>query len=130
MSTVHIPREQLRGSREVNYYDFTPTMSLSDNVNPKRNFAPTQNNINAPKLLNSAIHRPHTMKVLGCKSENIHQVIRRAPIPETHGMYPHTGYARGQEKGLAFLPNQPISGPIMKQASSFFAGADNRLGAV
>jgi hypothetical protein len=130
MSTVHIPREQLRGAREMNYFDTHPTMSLPDNTNPKRDFRPTQNNINAPKLLNPAIHRPLTMKVLGCKSEDVHKVLRRSPVSDTMGMYPHTGYARGQEKGMAWLPNQPITGPIMPQASPFFAGANNKLGSI
>ena len=85
MTTVHIPREQLRGLREMNYYDALPSMSLKDNVTPQRNFRPTQNNINAPKLLNNAFHRPNTMKVIGCKSEDVHKVLRREAVPETMG---------------------------------------------
>ena len=64
MSILHFPIEQLRASREATYYDFLPHMKLSDNVNPQRDFRPTQNNISAPKLLNDSIHRPHTMKVI------------------------------------------------------------------
>ena len=128
MSILHLQIEQLRASREATYYDFLPHMKISDNVNPQRDFRPTQNNISAPKLLNDCIHRPHTMKVIGCKSEPVHHVLRRAPVSSTMGMYPSVGFARKQEKGLAWLPNQPISGPLMPLSSSMFAGANNKLG--
>ena len=128
MTTVHFPIEQLRANREFSYYDALPHMKLADNVNPQRDFRPTQNNISAPKLLNASIHRSHMMKVIGCKSEPVHKVIRREPVPQTRGMYPSTGFARKQEKGLAWLPHQPTSGPLMPLSSSMYAGANNKLG--
>ena len=44
------------------------------------------------------------------------------------GMYPSTGYARGQEKGLSTLSNKPVNGALMPLGSSFYAGSNNRLG--
>jgi hypothetical protein len=53
----------------------------------------------APPLLNDSIHRPHTMKVLGCKQNHeSHRVLRRPALSNTGGMFPSTGYARGQKK--------------------------------
>ena len=91
-------------------------------------FRPIQNKIFAPKLLNDSIHQPHTMKVIGCKSEPVHQVLRRAPVSNTAGMYPSVGFARKQEKGLVWLFHQPISNPLMYLSCSMFAWSNNKLG--
>jgi hypothetical protein len=82
----------------------------------------------APPLLNDSIHRPHTMKVLGCKQNHeSHRVLRRPALSNTGGMFPSTGYARGQKKGLAFIDQQPITGKIMESASSFYAGSNSKI---
>ena len=82
----------------------------------------------APKLLNDSIHRPHTMKVLGCKQNHeSHRVLRRPALSNTGGMFPSTGYARGQKKGLAFIDQQPITGKIMESASSFYGGSNSKI---
>ena len=43
-------------------------------------------------------------------------------------MYPSQGYARSQQKGLAYLVGKPINQPLMPIADSFNAGLNSRLG--
>ena len=47
---------------------------------------------------------------------------------DTEGMYPKTGYARGQKPGLATMPEHPVSGPLMPIASNFFPYGPSPLG--
>ena len=56
-----------------------------------------------------------------------HRVLRRPAIPYQGGLYPNTGYARGQPKGLAYNPEKPINLPLMPLADSFNAGLNNRI---
>ena len=84
--------------------------------------------VDAPPLLNDSIHRSHTMKVLGCKQNHeSHRVLRRPALSNTGGMYPKSGYARGQDKGLAFIDQKPITGKIMEISSSFYAGSNSKI---
>tara|TARA_R110001632_G_scaffold128090_2_gene241973 strand:+ start:58 stop:501 length:444 start_codon:yes stop_codon:yes gene_type:complete len=56
------------------------------------------------------------------------RVLRGAAMPFEQGMYPQTGFARSQRKGLAYDPQKPINQPLMPQASSFNAALNSRLG--
>lgn len=56
------------------------------------------------------------------------RVLRRANIPYQGGMYPQQGYARHQPKGLAYLPEKRITGPLMPIASNFSAAFVSPLG--
>tara|TARA_R110002167_G_scaffold55731_3_gene158162 strand:- start:577 stop:1020 length:444 start_codon:yes stop_codon:yes gene_type:complete len=56
------------------------------------------------------------------------RVLRAAAIPFEGGLYPNTGFARSQRKGLAFQSEKPIDQPLMAQASSFNAALNSRLG--
>ena len=55
------------------------------------------------------------------------RVLRRPNIPYQGGMYPHTGIARNQNKGLAYSPEKPIDLPLMPLADSFNAGLNSRI---
>ena len=55
-------------------------------------------------------------------------ILRRPAIPYQGGMYPSQGYARSQQKGLAYLVGKPINQPLMPIADSFNAGLTSRLG--
>lgn len=128
MSTVHQKILELKGNRELMPYDYVSSTGLEIDMNGKRN-EHYQDGIIAPPLLNDAFHRPHTDKVLGCKSEReAHRVLRREPLPSVTGIYAQTGYARHQELGLAYLRNKPIDGVIAPISSSFYAGLNNKLG--
>ena len=50
------------------------------------------------------------------------RVLRRPAIPYQQALYPQTGFARHQLKGLAYDPAKPINQPIMPTADSFNAG--------
>ena len=56
------------------------------------------------------------------------RVLRRPNIPYQGGLYPSQGYARSQEKGLAYLDGRPINQPLMPIADSFNAGLNSTLG--
>ena len=56
-----------------------------------------------------------------------HRVLRRPAIPYQGGLYPHTGYARGQKKGLAYDPEKPINLPLLPLADSFNAGLNSTI---
>jgi hypothetical protein len=128
MSVVLINGLDLLAQKEASVFDLSAPLGLKYHQEGIRKFD-TQDGIIAPPLLNNAIHRPHTMKVLGCKSEReAHKVIRRAPINATKGMYPPTGYARHQPKGLATLSQRPTNLPLMPDPSSFYAGSNSKLG--
>jgi len=119
---------ELLARREASVYDIAPPMGLNYYQDGIRKFS-RQDGINAPKIMNNSIQRPHTMKVLGCKSDReAHKVLRRAPLPDELGMYAPTGYARHQPKGLASLNERPTDGQIMPLASSFYGGGNNKLG--
>lgn len=60
--------------------------------------------------------------------DGVNRVLRRANIPYQGGLYPQTGYARHQAKGLAYLPEKRITGPLMPIASSFSASFISTLG--
>ena len=56
-----------------------------------------------------------------------HRVLRRPAIPYQGGLYPNTGYARGQPKGLAYNPEKPINLPLMPLADSFNSGLNSMI---
>ena len=128
MSVVLINGLDMLSQREASVFDLSAPLGLKYHQDGIRKFD-RQDGVIAPKLINSAIQRPHTMKVLGCKSEReAHKIIRRPPINETKGMYPSTGYARHQPKGLSSLRERPTDLPLMPDPSSFYAGANSKLG--
>ena len=55
------------------------------------------------------------------------RVLRRPAIPQAGGMYPQTGFARGQRKGLAYSAEKSISLPLIPTADSFNAGLNSTI---
>lgn len=55
------------------------------------------------------------------------RVMRRPAISAMGGIYPQTGFARNQPKGLAFDPQKVLNAPLMPLADSFNAGLNNRI---
>lgn len=82
----------------------------------------------APPVLNNANRRPSTMKVLGKENFNYRLVPRPQPVPDTDGMFPNQGYARGQRRGLAYTPSRPIDGPLLPIADSDYVFLNSSLG--
>ena len=56
------------------------------------------------------------------------RVLRRPNVPYEGGLYPQQGFARHQQRGLAYLKEKPINLPLMPIADSFNAGLNSRLG--
>jgi len=54
--------------------------------------------------------------------------VRRMNIPYEGGLYPQTGYARNQDKGLAYSSEKPINQPLMPLADTFNVNLKNKLG--
>ena len=61
-----------------------------------------------------------------CKG-NDKTVLRRPAISALGGIYPHTGFARHQKKGMLYDPKVRIDGPLIPLASSFNAGILNKI---
>ena len=83
----------------------------------------------APKLLPAAIQQNPMHQVL--PRQGLADAIRIGKpqrATDTEGMYPKTGYARGQKPGLATVPEHPVSGPLMPIASNFFPYGPSPLG--
>jgi len=126
MSVVAMNGFKLTQTREIQPFDMIPRAYTGGKT--FKNNLDMGIGADAPPLLNDSIHRPANMKVLGCKQNHeSHKVLRRAPINSTAGMYPSTGYARGQDKGLSYIPQKPITGRIMETSSSFYGGANSRI---
>ena len=119
---------ELLAQREASVYDLAPPLGLKYYQDGIRAFS-RQDGVKGTNIMNNAIQRPSTSKVLGCKSNReAHKVLRRPALPEETGMYAPTGYARHQPKGLATLNQRPTDGQIMPLASSFYGGGNNKLG--
>ena len=53
--------------------------------------------------------------------------LRRGTIPYQSALYPHTGIARHQKKGLAYDKDKPINQPLTPLADCFNAGLNSRI---
>ena len=101
------------------YFDLTPQAGFTIPANNGLPSPPPEAYI--PSLVTEAVQRPHTMKVLGCKPEPNTLLIGRIPVSDAGTHRAHQGYGRHQRRGLAFDPRHPVDGPLMPQASSFYA---------
>ena len=83
----------------------------------------------APKLLPGAIQQNPMREVLICQGvSDAVRIGRPQRASDTEGMYPKPGIARHQKFGLAYLPEKPISGPLMPNAGNFFPYGPSPLG--
>jgi len=125
-----VPMEGLRRrGHEATPFDIIPGMDVPAVPNSNRRTRGLRSGVMAPPLLNDAIQRPHTMRVLGCKDEPmVNRTLRRPPVSAMKSISAPTGYAVGQKKGLAYEHERPITHrKILKQADNFDAGRDTPL---
>lgn len=54
-------------------------------------------------------------------------ILRRPAISSQGSKYPHTGFTRGQRRGLLYDPKVRINGPLLPLASSFNSAILNRI---
>ena len=131
MSAVVFPSHSLRGSQELNAFDFMSPMAYDTGLNKVDNLTKgfVANHITAPAIMNRAIQNPFAFKSVGCKSEpQTHLIIRRRALPNLIGTYPQVGVFRHEKKGLSYDTHKPINGPILVNSSSFFGGGYTTLG--
>ena len=110
-----------------NYFSLVPSLGAKGDVNNREmmSFQSYEN----PEFLPQALGRSNMMMVKPLKPiETLVKVIRRPPLPDTLGMRPSTGIARGQSRGLAYDPKHPIDTKIMQQSSNFSAALNSKLG--
>ena len=121
----------MKSSFEQGFSSMTPPMNQYDDKN---------NNIRNPAsgYFTPPSKTPREMEYTMYRS-TLKQVLPNYSQPETvrfgkpmadlnAGMFPHTGYARHQNIGLAYDANKPIDGPIAPITSSFDVNILNSLG--
>lgn len=54
--------------------------------------------------------------------------LREQPVPYQGGLYPKTGYAAHQPKGLAFEPEKPLNRKPMRLSSFYDPNKNSKLG--
>ncbi len=126
MSVVFM--DGLDGTKEVQSSYFVPTLHRpfkQCNASIPMNYKPEPI---APKLLTPNIDYSTRRNVLPCKGIT-HHVLRRPPLPNAGSMVPPTGIARGEKPGLAYLPEKPLTLPIMPFSNPVYSGFNNPLGA-
>ena len=140
MSVVPQIRNGLKGNKAVNTIGNLPLRGDANNGLSapvlRLNWTRTQRLENPTGLRQSVLlsNQGGTRGVMPCKGVSslgsvggAQRVLRGPAIPYQGGLYPNTGYARGQPKGLAYNPEKPINLPLMPLADSFNAGLNSRI---
>ena len=115
---------------EMDYTDLVPADGRYAYVNyEKKKLILPMRISSAPPLYKNRASLDYSTRrqVLPCSDKLIHQVIRREPMSNAGGMVNPQGYARKQEKGLAYLPEFPINKKVMPQADFYFAARNNKI---
>lgn len=119
-----------KNASEFGYTDYSPSMAQFDDKNNNvRNVAPGYNTppSKTPREMEYTMYRSTLQQVLPQKGEP-ESVKFGKPMSDLNShMYPHTGYARHQNVGLAFT-QKPINGPIMPIAGFYDPDMLNVLG--
>ena len=138
MSVVPQIFNGLKGKRDANVIGESPTFGYSNNgfnePTIRLNYERTTRLENWNNMRGSVLNGNDggISGVAPCKGNpntllNGSRVLRRPNISYMGGLYPHTGYARNQPKGLAYDPQKPINNPLMPLADSFNAGLNSRI---
>lgn len=56
-----------------------------------------------------------------------HIVLRRPALPTMGGIYPHTGFARDQKKGMAYQADKPMDLPLMPVPDFYNKSMNSKL---
>jgi len=141
MGTVPALFDGLKGNVSVNTIANMPSFGYTNGglhkPTMKLNWKKTNNLENMTSLRQSVLltNLGGARGVLPCKGVSsvggvggAGYILRRPAIPYQGGLYPQQGYARSQQKGLAFNPEKPINQPLMAQADNFNAGLNSQLG--
>ena len=127
MTAIPAIYDGMRGNHAIDTIAMTPLFSIYNHGLTKPYTKLNHGTLKKqPDTMNQTVILTNSSGARGvkpCKGNlNAVQVLRRAPVPYQQALYPHTGYARHQQKGLAYDPAKPIDQPIMPIANSFNAG--------
>tara|TARA_R110002020_G_scaffold54035_3_gene150968 strand:+ start:30 stop:446 length:417 start_codon:yes stop_codon:yes gene_type:complete len=122
----------IKGAKEFSYFDYSPSVNMFEGIKNNNIRNPTPGLYTPvgklPSEFNETIFRSTLKQVLPVKGQP-DAVIYGRPESEKNGfMYSHQGYARKQQKGLAYDANKPIDLPVMPIAGFFNADLVNTFG--
>jgi len=120
-----------KNSREPTYFDYSTSAGqfINKNNNIREPIPRIYDTLpKAPNDFNRTLNIDLMNTVLPLKGEREAVKYVRPECSLTEHMYPKTGYARFQPKGLAIDHNKPMDTPIMPIAGHFNPDAPNVLG--
>ena len=128
----------LEGKRDATTIKNMPTYGFTNNglTSPdlKLNWTRTKKVENNTSLRQSVLltNQGGSRGVKPCKGNAVagpagSRNLRRGVIPYTSALYPHTGIARGQRKGLAYDKDKPINQPLTPLADCFNSGLNSKI---
>ena len=128
----------LEGKKDAETIKNMPTFGFTNNglTDPdlKLNWTRTKKVENGTSLRQSVLltNQSGARGVRPCKGNAVvgqagSRNLRRGVIPYQSALYPHTGIARKQPKGLAFNKDKPIDQPLPVLADCFNAGLNSRI---
>jgi hypothetical protein len=134
-------QDGLKGNKDVNTLGNIPSFGFTNNGLTKpilrMNWTSTKPVENGTGLRQSVLltNMGGVRGVMPCKGASSvggvggsSYILRRPAISALGGLYPQQGYARSQQKGLAFQAEKPINQPLLPLADCFNAGLNSTLG--
>ncbi len=122
----------MKGAKEFSYFDYSPTTNMFEGIKNNNVRNPTAGYFTpVPKLpteFNDTIFRSTLKQVLPVKGQPEAVRYGRPETDKNAYMYPHQGYARHQNLGLATDADKPMDLPVMPIAGSFNPDLVNVLG--
>jgi hypothetical protein len=134
-------QDGLKGNKDVNTMGNIPSYGFTNNGLTKpilrMNWTSTKPVENGTGLRQSVLltNMGGVRGVMPCKGVSSvggvggsSYILRRPAISALGGMYPQVGYARSQQKGLAYIEGKSINQPLLPLADNFNAGLNSELG--
>ena len=100
--------------------------NLAQPTGVPRNVLPVRPNPKGPSVLSGPTNYTMLRRPLPCVLNT--KVGRLPPAPASAALQPVTGIARGQRKGLGYMPQHPLDGKLLPRAGFYFPGMTNSLG--
>ena len=93
---------------------------------PNNKMGRTLKDVLRPFQLNMIPQRDPGMVIKTCKPIG-RTLVRKEAIDDMFGVHPQMGNMRGDPKGLASSRLHPTNLPLLKHASSYYAGLNNKI---
>jgi hypothetical protein len=134
-------QDGLRGNKDVNTMGNIPSYGFTNDGLTKpilrMNWTSTKPVENGTGLRQSVLltNMGGVRGVMPCKGASsvgglggASYILRRPAISALGGIYPQQGFARSQQKGLAYIQGKVINQPLLPLADCFNAGLNSELG--